>query len=84
MSEGPINPDPEQQRADNLASRRQSQVGPLPGELERQLEKRKAELREEQAGEEQAGEDPAGEGRAGEDPGAGDDASEATEPSEEK
>lgn len=28
MTEGPINPDPEQQRADNLASARQSHIGP--------------------------------------------------------
>lgn len=34
MSEGPINPDREQQRADNLASRRQSHIGPLPAELD--------------------------------------------------
>lgn len=30
MTGGPINPDPEQQRADNLASARQSHIGPGP------------------------------------------------------
>lgn len=30
MTEGPINPDPEQQRADNIASARQSHIGPGP------------------------------------------------------
>ena len=34
MAGGPINPDPEQQEADNRASRRQSTIGPLPAELE--------------------------------------------------
>lgn len=34
MAEGPITPDKEQQRADNLASARQSHIGPLPPELE--------------------------------------------------
>ena len=34
MSGGPINPDREQQEADNRASRRQSTIGPLPAELE--------------------------------------------------
>lgn len=34
MAGGPINPDPEQQEADNRASRRQSHIGPLPPEFE--------------------------------------------------
>lgn len=46
MSEGPINPDPEQQEADNLASSVQSHIGPLPAELEKQLEDHKARGRE--------------------------------------
>lgn len=49
MSEGPINPDREQQEADNLASSVQSHVGPLPAELERQLEAHKAKARRETA-----------------------------------
>ena len=34
MSEGPINPDREQQRADNIASRRQSGLEPMPKDRE--------------------------------------------------
>lgn len=52
MTEGPINPDREQQSADNLASRVQSHVGPLPEELEKQLENVKAKRREKREAEE--------------------------------
>lgn len=38
MTDRPINPDPEQQEADNTASRRQSRVGPAPSNTEEPTE----------------------------------------------
>ena len=40
MAGKPINPDREQQEADNRASRRQSTIGPLPAELEDKQEQK--------------------------------------------
>lgn len=62
MTDGPINPDREQQRADNLASRRQSHFGPLPEELERERTTRSTD----EAGEEDASGEGGESGEAGE------------------
>ena len=44
MSEGPINPDREQQRADNIASRRQSGLEPMPKDREPEVRTEDGEL----------------------------------------
>lgn len=51
MAEGPINPDREQQHADNLASARQSHIGPLPAELEQNQDEEPTDAHQRKASE---------------------------------
>lgn len=55
MADGPINPDREQQRKDNIVSRRQSGLEPRPEDLEglEEAEPARATDREEQETEEE-------------------------------